>query len=126
MRGGSCSCAPDSRCAAERPVNLAQPAPGHRACAGRPPLAVKPAEHQRQPPGPPSPLAQNAPACVCPRAAAWRLPRGARGRRVAGLSPAPSHTATAVHHFCRGARRYSRRCSVESGEPPLRAPIAPG
>ena len=47
------------------------------------------------------------PICACVRvaprrglAAALRCAR----RRVAGLSPAPSHTATAVHHFCRGAQ----------------------
>ena len=72
--------------------------------------ASSPAERRRQPPGPSSPLARNAPACVCSRAAAWRLPRDARGRRVAGLSPAPSRALCAVHPFL-------------SGSPPVLPPV---
>ena len=55
-----------------RPVNLAQIAPDSfaRVCRPPPALAVKPAERRRQPPGPPSPLARNAPAFVWLRAAA--------------------------------------------------------
>lgn len=119
---GSCSCAPVLRCTAERPVVLAWAAPASCARMRRlfPPVAFsgppQAGECRRAPAtataagAAVSPLGRCAPACVWPRAAAWRLPRGARGRRVAGLSPAPSHAATAVHHFL-------------SGSPPVLPPV---
>ena len=97
---GSSPCAPDQRCAAERPVDLAWAAPNLCARAVRfPPGGIRARREPATPPGPPSPLGRCAPAFVRLRTAAWRPRRGARGRRVASAPSAPSYGAAAVLHF---------------------------
>ena len=97
---GSSPCAPVQRCGAERPVDLAWAAPNSCARAVRfPPGGIWARREPATPPGPPSPLGRCAPAFVSLRTAAWRLHRGARGRRVAGAPSAPSYGAAAALHF---------------------------
>ena len=70
VRGGSCSCALDLRCAAERPGNLAQPAPDPFARVCRPPPAGSQA--RRAPATAAGAAVAAGPKCACVRVAPRR------------------------------------------------------